>query len=659
MLYESGIAPGDGYAIEPTINGKVINLEDLTTDDIILIIEYSEEKFNKNISMLKSDEKQSKNKNMYIQLCEKLNMHNNQIKEKILPDLDKKSTQYVNLIKKIYEDLFYCIEQNDYGEYVEFIDNIKYCIDSILSIYGKITNLSKFEIFADLKDQGILMIGGNGSGKSSFISFLKNIYNDEMILIPAQKILIYDENIQGLLTKKKEDIRQIHNDNLIEMLRSPYININLSYISSSFATLITVIANETIKEQNNYFEQRKNIIGEDKTLEFKNIDNTETTLDRINNIWSMIIKNKKFHLNTDKHCIEPCDEFGNQYSINSLSDGEKIILYYIANVLLSAENSYIVIDEPETYLNPSVYKQLWDVLELERNDCQFVYISHDIDFIRSRRNMKVVWMKQYKHPNEWDMKLLDGGNILPNELLVQIYGGKNKIIFCEGTMDSLDYDVYSVTFGMEYSIIPVGSYANVCQYTKVFNSSDIFQNSEAIGIIDFDNRTDDEIKMLKAENIYVTKYNEIEMLLCDEKIIKEIMKFHDNADELIKKYKEEFLNIISKEKEKMAFQFIKQKLNAYMQNYRIQSQNIYEVQKEINDISNDINFNDEYKNYIEILDCKIKKRDYEGLLKFCNLKKAISKGLCNRLSSNFEKQAVGVIRMKLNTYVREKYFENM
>lgn len=63
--------------------------------------------------------------------------------------------------------------------------------------------------------------------------------------------------------------------------------------------------------------------------------------------------------------------------------------------------------------------------------------------------------------------------------------------------------------------------------------------------------------------------------------------------------------------------------------------------------------NDEYKNYIEILDCKIKERDYEGLLKFCNLKKTISKGLCNRLSSNFEKQAVGVIRMKLNTYVRE------
>ena len=30
MMYETGVAPGDGYAIEPEINGKKINLEDLS-----------------------------------------------------------------------------------------------------------------------------------------------------------------------------------------------------------------------------------------------------------------------------------------------------------------------------------------------------------------------------------------------------------------------------------------------------------------------------------------------------------------------------------------------------------------------------------------------------------------------------------------------------
>ena len=132
-----------------------------------------------------------------------------------------------------------------------------------------------------------------------------------------------------------------------------------------------------------------------------------------------------------------------------------IILYYIGNVLLAEKNSYIVIDEPETYLNPSIYKQLWDVLEENRTDCQFVYISHDIDFIRSRRDMRIVWVKKYLYPNEWDMKLIDENDLLPNELLIQIYGSKNKIMFCEGTKESLDYDVYSIVFGEDYYVVPL------------------------------------------------------------------------------------------------------------------------------------------------------------------------------------------------------------
>lgn len=660
-MYETGVAPGDGYAIEPEINGKKINLEDLSVNDIELIIEYAEKIFKENISMLKSEKKQVLNKKMYIEICEKIICDNNNIKTDVLPNLSNKSDQYISLIKKIYSDLYYCIEQNNYDDYKIFEENIKYCMDSILSIFGKIDNLSKFEIFADLKDQGILMIGSNGSGKSSFISFLKSIYDAEMILIPAQKILIYDETIQGLLTKNKEDIKQIQHENLVEMLRSPYMNINLGYIASSFSTLLTVIANETIKEQNDYIEKRRKLKQEGKITELQNLDEPVTILDKINIIWSMIIKDKRFYINTEKHCIEPGDMYDNRYGINSLSDGKKIILYYIGNVLLSVENSYIVVDEPETYLNPSVYKQLWDVLEDERKDCQFIYISHDIDFIRSRRNMKIVWMKEYNHPNNWNMKLIEDNDLLPNELLIQIYGSKNKIIFCEGTKDSLDYDVYSAIFGNDYSVIPVGSCIQVCQYTRAFNASTLFHNSEAIGIIDFDNRTSVEIEKLKAEKIYVTDYNEIEMLLFDETIIREVIKLYgkEEVDKKISKYKEKFLDIIKKEKEKMAFQFVREKINTHIKNYRIRCKNISQIEEEINTIIKDIDFNKEYNEYLEKLECKLRERNYDELLKFCNLKKAISSGLCNDLISDFEKQAVGAIRMKLNTYIKEKYFKNI
>ena len=58
---------------------------------------------------------------------------------------------------------------------------------------------------------------------------------------------------------------------------------------------------------------------------------------------------------------------------------------------------------------------------------------------------------------------------------------------------------YSAIFGNDYSVIPVGSCIQVCQYTRAFNASTLFHNSEAIGIIDFDNRTSVEIEKLKAE----------------------------------------------------------------------------------------------------------------------------------------------------------------
>lgn len=661
MMYETGIAPGDGYAMEPMINGKIINLEDLDVDDIILIIENAEQKFVENISNLESDEKQWPDKSKYIEICQKVIFNNNDIKENVLPNLSKKSRQYINLIKRIYYDLYFCVNENIYEEYNAFQENLKYCIDSVTTILGKIDNLPKFEIFADLKEQGILMIGGNGTGKSSFISFLKSIYDKEMVLIPAQKFLVYDKNIQGLLTKNKEDIKQIHNENLLEMFRSPYIDINLSYISSSFATLVTVIANETIKEQNNYIEKRSKLKQEGKTEELQKLEELVTILDKINVILSTVIKDKKFYLNTEKHCIEPGDLVGNKYNLNALSDGEKIILYYIGNVLLAEKNSYIVIDEPETYLNPSIYKQLWDVLEENRTDCQFVYISHDIDFIRSRRDMRIVWVKKYLYPNEWDMKLIDENDLLPNELLIQIYGSKNKIMFCEGTKESLDYDVYSIVFGEDYLVIPVGSCIQVCQYTKAFNNSSSYHNNEAVGIVDFDNRTEKEIKDLQKEKIFVTNYNEIEMLLCDETIIREVIKLYGEkeVDKRISDYKTKFFEVIEDKKEEIVFQFVREKINTHFCNYKIKSKIVQELEEEIKTTIDNIDIKEEYKQYMDKLNKALQEKNYDELRKYCNQKKAISKGLCNTLISDFEKQAIGAIRMNLGKYVKEKYFEKL
>lgn len=77
---------------------------------------------------------------------------------------------------------------------------------------------------------------------------------------------------------------------------------------------------------------------------------------------------------------------GSKYPFMSLSDGEKAVFYYIAHILLAKDNSYIIVDEPENHLHLALIMKLWDALELVRSDCQFIYLTHNLEFAASRNN---------------------------------------------------------------------------------------------------------------------------------------------------------------------------------------------------------------------------------------------------------------------------------
>ncbi len=643
------------------IHNKNINLNDIQDNELELLINYINELLKKHMKII---EENSKSNNIALDFsnnCKKIVLANQKIKLDILPQLTKKSKQYITLIKKIISELCYIVSNEipitDCESYNKYSSSYE---ELILPSLGKIQNLEKVEIFAENKKRVITIIGGNGAGKSSFIGFLKDLYSNEMIVIPAQKLLIYDNSINGIMQKGDNDLRNILQENTIQALHSTYQSININSISSNFSTLVSVIANRTIMEQNKYFENKKKFISMNKIKELEQLENTETILDCINEIWSKVIKNIKFYLNTETHCLEP-QKNDKRYNINSMSDGEKAILYYIGNILLADKCSYIVIDEPETYLNPSVYKLLWDILEEERKDCQFIYITHEIDFVRTRMNSDLLWMKKYINPHNWDIKTLKEIEF-PKELLVEIYGSKNKILFCEGTKDSLDYYIYSILFGTQYSIIPVGSCLEVCKYVEALNNATAFHNNEAIGIVDFDNRTIDEIKKLKEKSIYVTKYNEIEMLLIDERIMRNTLDNFEPyiVEEKIKKFKEKFFKIISINKDKITFDFIKQKIDERLNNYKIVSKTKEKIKPELLELIDNLELEKNYNDLNSKIDKELRAKNYNNLLKYCNLKKEITRGLANKeLISSYEEQAIGIIRKTLSEYVRNRYFRDI
>lgn len=94
-----------------------------------------------------------------------------------------------------------------------------------------------------------------------------------------------------------------------------------------------------------------------------------------------------------KYRLFPVDENGEEYDFNDLSDGERTVFYYIGHVLTSRENAYIIVDEPENHMNSGLSRRLWNRLEEIRDDCKFIYITHDLEFATTRLQSVILWNK--------------------------------------------------------------------------------------------------------------------------------------------------------------------------------------------------------------------------------------------------------------------------
>ena len=155
------------------------------------------------------------------------------------------------------------------------------------------------------------------------------------------------------------------------------------------------------------------------------------------------------------------------YPAYLMSDGEKVVLYLISQVLQAPKNGFIIVDEPEIYLHKTILNKLWNILEKQRQDCIFVYLTHDLDFATSRSTAKKVWIKSFTFPDKWEIENIPE-NVLPESLLLELLGSRKNILFCEGKKGSNDEKIYNLLFP-NYTITPVESCFSVINYTKAFN----------------------------------------------------------------------------------------------------------------------------------------------------------------------------------------------
>jgi hypothetical protein len=567
----------------------------------------------------------------------------------------------IRLIKTELDDEF--LSDNVTEKYKNLRDN---WLASICSCFGMDANLyasnlpqiiENFKIiklfsFISKVDSTTVIIGANGSGKSSLINELRKNSIDEMYILPAQKLLYFVSNTFGRDSINKD--QYIANLKNVETKYNT-IQIQTQKIEDDFSSAFTKLITLWVKDFAKVMTDNARGVGEVSIA----------LLDRVEQIWNQIFPEITFYPEANDRVLEVIRN-GNKNSINGLSDGERCVLFYIGNVLLAPENSYIVVDEPETFLNAAVYNELWDLLISERSDCQFVFASHNMDFVQSRTNATYMWCKKFEAPYDLDYERLEDSQEFPLSLLTEVSGTRKPILFCEGTKTSIDYKIYSKLFNKFCFVKPVQGHKQVIQHTKAYNDLQYVHGNTAYGIIDNDWMDESSIQVYKEQGIFVLPFNEVEMILVDDAVVKSCLHFDDDKEkqQKIKNLQQSIIDSCKENKDKIISIALKKRLDEFMEGncIDINKPTKEDVEEFLKNLVNKFDASLIVDNITFIVEESLNSSDFSRILKICNLKNEIIDYRGNtEIVPNFKDKALKRIALDndLQKELRHKYFEEL
>ena len=376
----------------------------------------------------------------------------------------------------------------------------------------------------------LVIIGPNGSGKTTFANSLSKQNNGEWI--GATRNLEFSDSIaMQTLEQTTADVT----NHKIRQKDSPWI------LSSELNQLLAKLKAE---DSDSAVKFRNKAISE-------NVSDPETTkILQLTNIWNLLFPQREIDFSSYNPLVKANHKGGATFGISRMSGGERVALYLLARVL-DAPSGIIFVDEPEIHFHRVLAKKFWNELEILRSDCRFVYITHELSFGISRNKPQFIIFKSQN-----DHQILEQENELPDDVIESVLGAAtfsvsaNKIIFCEGRKNhKRDDELYTAWFDSESTaVIPVGSCNEVIRCVEVFNENPAIKGAKAIGIIDRDYRSEDFIKQLPKE-IFPLDVHELESLFCLKEVFSVVAKhmgkghkeievlYNEVIDEVLRHYK--------------------------------------------------------------------------------------------------------------------------
>jgi len=364
----------------------------------------------------------------------------------------------------------------------------------------------------------------------------------------------------------------------------------------------------------------------------------ETKIDIVKRIWESVLPHRELIIGGGK--VEARVKGGGSalYNASEMSDGERVIFYLIGQCLSPKKDSIIVIDEPELHLHKSLQATLWDAIEAERPDCLFVYITHDLDFAMTRVNAPKICVQSYDGAL-WNWYVAPQNDVVPEEVFLQITGGRKPVLFVEGDQGSLDQFLLGRLYP-EYTVTPLAGCEKVIHATRSFAELRHFHALECAGIIDRDYRSEEEIAGLKRMNVFVLEVSEIENLLLLEDVLSVVSKGIHRSDfpNLMNQVREYVFGELVRQRERVISAITAASIEKSLVSFNAKAQGASKLENALKDLFASFDVSDVYTNIESKVNGVIERKDYDEALKIY-----ANKGLVAHVSTLFDFRPSGLV----------------
>lgn len=391
--------------------------------------------------------------------------------------------------------------------------NINLSIELMLiPFHFTVNSPSGAENFSVEPGSSLLIVGANGSGKTRLAVHIESLVGIRAHRISAHRALTLNTSVP-----------KISESNANSTLRTGFAigeDINNRPSSRWQGQAATLLLNDYDSLIQSLFadQTNKSLITHQQVRDRDFSIPPLTKLEKLVEIWENLMPHRKLIVTGDNITVSFTG--GVAYSASEMSDGERAIFYLIGQVLCTALNTLLIVDEPELHVHKSIISKLWDELEGARIDCAFVFISHDLDFVASRIGKKYVIINYNPLP-QWTFETVPEETGFSEEITTQILGSRRPILFIEGKTNSLDYAIYRNNYPL-WTVIPCGSCEDVIHSVVSMRANSILTRIRCSGIVDADDHSTTEIGYLNTLGINVLKVNEIENIFLLPDVVKAI-----------------------------------------------------------------------------------------------------------------------------------------